>query len=281
VWFPGSHLDVGGGHRETGLSDGALQWMIEQTRETIKLAFQKTTQDQIRPDPLDVMHDDNRIFTGWFAPALNPLLEPFFEPRPRAVPLIDPPGSSVYESVSTRHQKFPITGGPYRRARLLAPGDFRTVRVNAHDSWNWTELYLESGEYTFAAKGQWVDHTIRSGPEGTTGLRRFFPTEGFRLLGTLLGQGEKVFRRVFRNWVADFLFTRREEDLPWMSLVGVVANDAREVERGMKAHERIPIGTGTNHRVGKAGYLYAFANDAWGFYGNNRGSVQLTVTRTA
>jgi hypothetical protein len=31
--------------------------------------------------------------------------------------------------------------------------------------------------------------------------------------------------------------------------------------------------------VTKSGYLYAFANDAWGFYGNNRGSVQLTVTR--
>ena len=29
----------------------------------------------------------------------------------------------------------------------------------------------------------------------------------------------------------------------------------------------------------RPGYLYAFANDAWGLYDNDRGSVQLTVTR--
>ncbi|MGH3906232.1 MAG: phospholipase effector Tle1 domain-containing protein [Pseudonocardiaceae bacterium] len=54
MWFPASHLDVGGGHREKGLSDGALQRMIEQARDTAGLAFHKTTLDQIRPDPLDV-----------------------------------------------------------------------------------------------------------------------------------------------------------------------------------------------------------------------------------
>ena len=27
------------------------------------------------------------------------------------------------------------------------------------------------------------------------------------------------------------------------------------------------------------GYLYAFANDAWSFYDNNRGSVTLFITR--
>ncbi|MGH2352253.1 MAG: DUF2235 domain-containing protein, partial [Chloroflexota bacterium] len=267
MWFPGSHLDVGGGHREKGLSDGALHWMIEQARDTAGLAFHKTTLDQIRPDPLDVLHDDNRIFTGWLAPALNPLVEPFFAPRPRAVPLIDAPDPSLHESVSKRHQKVPITGGPYRTTRILAAGESATVRVHARDPWNWTELYLEPDEYSFTAQGQWVDRTIRSGPEGTTGPRRFLPTEGLRLLGTLFGRGEMLFRRVIRNWVADFLFTRREEDLPWMSLVGVVANDATEIERELKVHERIRIGAGTEHRVTKAGYLYAFANDAWGFYG--------------
>ncbi|MGH3909805.1 MAG: phospholipase effector Tle1 domain-containing protein, partial [Pseudonocardiaceae bacterium] len=281
MWFPGSHLDVGGGHREKGLSDGALQWMIEQARETTGLAFHKTTLDQIRPDPLDVLHDDNRIFTGWLAPALNPLVEPFFAPRPRAVPLIDPPDPSLHESVTKRHQKFPITGGPYRTTRVLAAGESATVRVHARDPWNWTGLYLEPDAYSFTAQGQWVDHTIRSGPEGTTGPRRFLPTEGLRLLGTLFGRGKVLFRRVTRNPVADFLLTRREEDLPWMSLVGVVANDATEIERELKVHERIRIGAGTNYRVTKAGYLYAFANDAWSFYGNNRGSVQLTVTRKA
>ena len=47
------------------------------------------------------------------------------------------------------------------------------------------------------------------------------------------------------------------------------------------AHERIAIGASTQHRVNQGGYLYAFANDAWGQYASNQGSVQLVVTRVA
>jgi hypothetical protein len=64
-----------------------------------------------------------------------------------------------------------------------------------------------------------------------------------------------------------------------MSLVGYVANDAATVTVNGKrhaSHERIDT---TAHQVIKGGYLYAFANDAWGFYGDNTGSVRLTVTR--
>lgn len=69
-----------------------------------------------------------------------------------------------------------------------------------------------------------------------------------------------------------------------MSLVGVVGNDnGKKPTNGHSPvpHQRIAIGKGTNDpvTVTKGGYRYAFANDAWGFYGNNRGSVRLTVTR--
>ncbi|HJQ36579.1 MAG TPA: DUF2235 domain-containing protein [Thermoanaerobaculia bacterium] len=33
VWFVGAHSDVGGGYKETDLSDCALQWMLERARE--------------------------------------------------------------------------------------------------------------------------------------------------------------------------------------------------------------------------------------------------------
>jgi uncharacterized protein (DUF2235 family) len=33
VWFAGSHLDIGGGHREAGLSYISLRWMIEQAAQ--------------------------------------------------------------------------------------------------------------------------------------------------------------------------------------------------------------------------------------------------------
>ncbi|WP_433029752.1 phospholipase effector Tle1 domain-containing protein [Actinomycetospora sp. CA-053990] len=35
VWFPGGHGDVGGGKPETGLSDGALRWMVEELDATV------------------------------------------------------------------------------------------------------------------------------------------------------------------------------------------------------------------------------------------------------
>ena len=42
-------------------------------------------------------------------------------------------------------------------------------------------------------------------------------------------------------------------------------------------HELFPIGKRARYRPERGGYLYCFANDAWEAYGNNRGSVRLTV----
>ncbi|MGH3977455.1 MAG: DUF2235 domain-containing protein [Pseudonocardiaceae bacterium] len=280
VWFPGSHLDVGGGNRERGLSDRALQWMIDEAGAAAGLAFDKAAVGQIRPNPLDVLHDDFRSVIG----SLATLLDPFLEPRPRAVPLADPhapPNPSLDSSVYRRQHGTQVTDEPYRPTRVLAEGESATVSVFAREPWNETGLYLDAGDYTFAAEGEWMDLWIPSGPAGTTGLRRLHPVEAGRLVGTLIGQGEKLFRRVTGNKVASFPLSRREESMPWMSLVGVVANDAEAVNAALKTHERIDVGTGAKHSVTKGGYLYAFANDAWGFYGNNRGSVRLTVTRTA
>ncbi len=287
VWFPGSHKDVGGGHPERGLSDGTLRWMVDEARERIKLGFHKgTVEDQIDPDPLDVMHDDELGAIGVLDQVVDPMLKPVREmllrPRPRAVPRIDPhaPTRILHESVYERHQRPPITSGPYRPTRVLAPGQERTIEVFAHQPWNETGLYLEPGEYRFIADGMWQDGDILAGPEGTTGLDRLNPMrEGLRLLSKLCSGGERLFRVITRNGAAGFMMARREGDLPWMSLVGVIANDAVSINGMHHAHERIPIGVGTRCHVTKGGYLYAYANDAWGLYGNNQGSVRLTVAR--
>jgi uncharacterized protein (DUF2235 family) len=286
VWFPGSHMDVGGGHRERGLSDGTLLWMVQEARAAVALGFRKDMTDQIRPDAQDVAHDDNQGIYGLLEPLYEPLIRPalesLFEPRPRATPVLEESNHALHPSVHERHKNPPIGSGPYRPTTILEPGQSSTVEVYADRPWNWTGLYLQAGvDYTFTARGLWTDLTIPSGPDGVTGRRRFRPVEAARLAGSALGLGERLFRRVTGNPRANFLLTRREEQMPWMSLVGVVANDAVTTPGAPDAHESLAIGAGADHRVCRDGYLYAFANDAWSLYGNNRGMVRLTVTRKA
>jgi uncharacterized protein (DUF2235 family) len=58
VWFCGAHSDVGGGYASTGLSDIALEWMIEKARGT-GLEFDQTATASypLSPNPLDELHN--------------------------------------------------------------------------------------------------------------------------------------------------------------------------------------------------------------------------------
>jgi hypothetical protein len=285
-WFPGSHMDVGGGHLQTGLSDGALRWMIDEASAAAGLTFHKTTLNQIRPDPLDVLHDDNEAL---LAPAFQLVLEPMLDSlsefvwdvRPRAVPMVDRDVSQdkLDRSVYERHDGVPITSGPYRPTDVLEPGQSKIVEISAAAPWNETGLYLRAGDYIFAARGEWEDNDIWSGPGGTRGAGRFSPRAFPRTLLSAIGEVEKLYRRLPAKKEAYLPLARREVNAPWMSLVGVVANDAIAVNAS-RAHEHIAIGGRDEHHVIKDGYFYAFANDAWGSYGNNHGSVHLEVTRT-
>jgi len=63
VWFSGTHADIGGGHRETGLSDIALLWMAERLQANTGLALDlHKLEDMTRPDPLGPQHS---VAEGW------------------------------------------------------------------------------------------------------------------------------------------------------------------------------------------------------------------------
>lgn len=131
----------------------------------------------------------------------------------------------------------------------------------------------------FSAKGEWMDRSITCGPAGASD-GDFQAGEVFHLAGTLWGKVEKLFKRITKNENAEFRGTRREEDMPWFALVGAVANAGNPKPDGTPArHEVYIIGEGRDFRPKQPGYLWCFANDAWQFYGNNRGSVTLTVER--
>src|SRR5690606_13051141 len=97
---------------------------------------------------------------------------------------------------------------------------------------------------------------------------------------------ESLFKKVTKNNEANFKFTKRHDRLqgkrvPWFCLVGAIANGGRATANGAPGeHETFGLGAAREYAVQQSGYFYAYANDAWSFYDNNRGSATLTITRT-
>ena len=266
IWFPGVHCDVGGGYRETGLSDGALKWMLDEASD-LGLGFRPAMVAQVEPDHRGVLHDS---FKG---------IHQSLKSRPRSVPLLHPRSRrNLHESALRRVDDPPITDSPYREARLLAKGESVTLSVYAIDPWNVTGLYLERGRtYRFKAKGEWLDRKIKCGPGGADD-GKFDPRELAHMVGSALGALEGLWKKMTDNDEADFKFTRRQEDHDWFRLLGAIANGKMLKGGKLRKHQIIDIGDGNTHKVTQPGYLYCYANDAWGFYENNKGSVSLTVT---
>jgi hypothetical protein len=267
VWFPGDHCDVGGGHLQSGLSDAALQWMINEARRCTGLTFREKLLEQIRPDPTDVLHNS---CTGVYL---------HLTPTPRAVPLIDEKRCAgvVHSSVFARRSCPPITVGEYRPSRMLAVGESVSCEVFAGEMWNASGLYLEEGHYSFQAHGEWLDRGIAVGPDGTRD-GRFQPAEVFHLMGSIAGWGQERFRQLSGNEAATFFGTPRA-DAPWMALIAVVAAAELDANGAQKPYRPLVIGQASKQQVDQPGYLYAYANDAWDLYANNKGSVTMTVTR--
>ncbi|MCF7805930.1 MAG: DUF2235 domain-containing protein [Candidatus Marinimicrobia bacterium] len=268
VWFSGVHSDVGGGYPEIGLSNIALQWMIDEASEQ-GLNFLPDMVSQINPDPRDVLHDSYR---GAFS---------LLRSQPRSAPQISGKNPAVHESVIDRRDTPPIAQAPYRKTRTVPDnGEGIELVVYADQPWNHTRVYLKAGvEYKLEAAGEWVDRTITCGPGGAHD-GKFQPAEIAHLLGTLWGKAETLFRNITGNREAEFMGTRRYEKYPWFSLVGVVGDGGNPTGDGTpEPHSHFLIGDGTTFTPATSGYLYCFANDAWNFYGNNRGSVRLRIAR--
>jgi hypothetical protein len=273
VWFPGDHGDVGGGHDDEGhddkgLSDDALDWMMREATAAIGIEFDRSRIGGFAPNPTAPPHGAP---TGLAGAAYEIALQP----RPRATPRVDHLHEEADVSASA-YESQRVNG--YRATRTLAEvGDTAEVVVRADRGWTATGLWLEPGTYCFEADGEWRSAGDSCGPAGDTS--RWHLSGG--LFSTIIGAGESVLRNVLHNPDAKIIGTRRVPERPWMSLIGVVADEQTDADgRVVHPDERIDIGAGTKYTVARRGYLHAYANDAWGFYGNNDGAVRLTVTRT-
>ncbi|MBT8075251.1 MAG: DUF2235 domain-containing protein, partial [Gammaproteobacteria bacterium] len=164
----------------------------------------------------------------------------------------------------------------YHPTRVLDAGESIERAIYAMEPWNDTGIYLEKGKnYEFIADGEWLDRTIPCGPAGTSdGI--FHVAEVAHIAGSLWGKIEETFKWLTGNESADFKATKRVEEIPWFCLVGAIANSGNPAEDGTPIPSEIfRIGKERKYTPLESGYLYCFANDAWNFYDNNRGSVSL------
>ena len=274
VWFPGVHSDVGGGYAECELANGALLWMMEESRAA-GLELRDGIEATIKADALGVLHNS---YKGAFAKLRS---------RPRNIDAIRPENSDrFHESVYLRQKACPISHLPYHPTRLLEVGESLSVDVFAGERWNTTGVYLDKGQsYTFAASGEWQDSKDTCDWRGTEDDKLTFG-DALRASSSLLGQFEELFKKITDNESTDFLGTKRVENLNWFVMVGAIANDAGTShavrnDGSPVPHQYVALPDYENKPlvIEHPGYLYCFANDVWSLYANNRGSVRLTITR--
>ncbi|RRO18629.1 DUF2235 domain-containing protein [Saccharopolyspora rhizosphaerae] len=279
VWFPGNHGSVGGSSRQratgpgTGhLSDVTLQWMLDQAGEH-GIAF-----DQVQLDPAP---------DGGFTENLRSFYR-FVNPHPRAVPRLAADGNDATrgEVHASAVHRIEVVEGYRPQTALIGDPAQAEVPVAAGEPWNDTGIWLTPGAYRLSARGEWSGSGVRSGPSGTrTGGARLpaLLRGGVRALEVL----ETGIRAATGNDQARVFGTRRVctddngDAIAWMCLVGVIADGELDARTELpQPHTTFRIGDGVQEfEVFRPGYLYAFANDAWGSYSNNVGSVQLAVRR--
>lgn len=274
LWFPGVHSDVGGGYCECDLSNGALKWMMSESTN-VGLGFRDGIEKTIKNNPLGVMHNS---YKGIFSKLRS---------RPRNIPAMISKNHHLFHESSIERQKISPIGYPlYHPTRILDIGESVTVDVYADTRWNATGIYLpENHTFIFSATGEWKDSKDVCDWKGTEdGIL----TGGdlVRASSSFLGKFEKIFEKLTKNKSMDFLGTKRVENLNWFTMVGAITNDIGVADVVNNDGSPVPheyIDLSEHHAefltISNPGYLYCFPNDVWSLYGNNRGSVQLTITR--
>lgn len=127
----------------------------------------------------------------------------------------------------------------------LVEGESVTKTITAASFWNDTGIRLIAGqEYHFTATGEWIDWYIPCNADGFASPSPFF-------------------------W--PFEWVRRAPGARWFALIGAIDHDP---------FTHFLIGANRTMVITLSGELTCFANDNAFAYWNNRGSIELTITRT-
>ncbi len=114
VWFSGVHSDVGGGHKNRGLSDCASSWMVAEAAKC-GLQFESHFVDSIKPKPSIKMHNERK---GIY------LLRDTFVRE-----ITGPVHSTVKERWDRNPQKYRKKGKPLKRLLASVGGDWSQIDV--------------------------------------------------------------------------------------------------------------------------------------------------------
>jgi len=310
IWFPGAHSDVGGGFHYDGLSDIALQFMLDEfARRGLGLKVLPAAavnyadlfdddQDElieygdvvIQPNYVGKCHQQHAIsfvkeaFLDYRTPRINvndkqsvypPLIhhcvfdrmvdDPDYDPVPLRSRMLNPytgetvkfrvwygPGHEVeYDSLvdaklAAAHNPSPLEKGEARQFCVYANQKFSGSRV----------LIRKGQKYQFDIDpGQvWFDGDIPATPTGWQKKSK---------------KAMEWHKKLFIKAVED---NRRHPDAEWFEVIGTVNRNDENLLR-------ITQFTSEPWEAKESGEFYAFPNDLVSKYGNNLGSIQVSIKR--
>lgn len=310
IWFRGSHAGVGGGYADTGLSDIPLHWMLEEARAA-GLLLDPVPLPPIAPaNWLGQVHNQLQRQRAWYLFGTWPRWHPC--PRPDGGESGSSPGdhfgalaSSVYQRAalaSQQRQERSAAAGPDgepvpldpEEMLFLDPGESALVRARADRQWNRTGLVIEGGGL------------YRLRPAIRKGHGSFWRDKDKDPCGAEGQEAGSSDLRRFLSWTRRY----REPGTRWMELIGTVTHprkwelreegvgrllryvfwkDPEQLTRALLPLGRhLALGGAADgsadgvvylRNEAASGMLYLFANDAWLFYANNTGAIDLLVER--
>ncbi|MBL8394674.1 MAG: glutathione transferase GstA [Candidatus Accumulibacter sp.] len=289
VWFAGAHGDVGGGYEHCGLSDIALEWMMDEVNELeagLRLSPDRLGQP-LAPNPLGDRHDETHNLAWRSRPdgerkipdraELHPSvllrLQERADYRPKALEDVAicaafyPKGDETPEEVLQSEREHL----PFRKLPLDGSTRFP---VYAHKWWNASGIEVDAGErYRIEASGAWIDKGTPAGADGYESKAWFMH----------LAEGSR--RLEERPWFALVAAIHPRPDLEANNpdsenvLTGLLESTINGVKRIDEESSLIATPNGCEIEISEAGCLYFFANDSPFSYGNNSGFLTIEITR--
>lgn len=162
----------------------------------------------------------------------------------------------AYGNLNKIDQSQPVVAGSQPGLRhtniRLSVGESRTFTVVAKTVYNFPDIFVYAGEkYTFSASGSWVNCNGCLTGSTTTGPAGYTPSA--------LDGG------------------RRRGEYNMMALVGEIYSNNNDGLSFTGRH--FLVGRSSTYEPTLNGYMGFFANDGLTFYGDNSGSVSVTITR--